>query len=207
MAWAPTYVDTDELLKGFLKILGGDSVDDTFLDLDGESASRAIDRACNRQFGKVDAPEQRFYQLRWDRDLCRWYAHIDDLMDLTGFQVELQEEDGTAVGAVDSYVLEPRNAAQKGRPRTKLVILPGSASKPRCATDVLAPTGRWGWNAIPNGIKMPCLLQASRFHARRESPFGVAGSPEQGNEVRLLAKLDPDVDVMVASFRRRWAAR
>ena len=40
--------------------------------------------------------------------------------------------------------------------------------------------------------------EASRWFARRNSPYGIAGSPEMGSELRLLAKLDPDVAVMLA---------
>ena len=47
------------------------------------------------------------------------------------------------------------------------------------------------------------LLQASRLAARRDSPFGVAGSPDAGSEMRLLARVDPDVAVALEPYRRR----
>jgi len=48
-----------------------------------------------------------------------------------------------------------------------------------------------------------CLLQSSRIAARRDSPFGVAGSPETGSELRLLDRVDPDVAVTLSRYRRR----
>ena len=36
---------------------------------------------------------------------------------------------------------------------------------------------------------------------RRQSPFGIAGSPELGT-VRLLAKLDADVEALIKPLRK-----
>jgi hypothetical protein len=51
------------------------------------------------------------------------------------------------------------------------------------------------------------MLQASRFYARRDSPYGVAGSPDLGSEVRLLSKVDPDVAVSLADYVRPAVAQ
>lgn len=59
---------------------------------------------------------------------------------------------------------------------------------------------RAGEGSTPSAIVNACLLQASRFWSRRSSPFGVAGSPEFGNELRLLNRLDPDVEVMLGPY-------
>ena len=59
MAWAPDYITTEEL-KASLRI--SDTVDDAELPAVVTAASRAIDQHCNRQFGKVDAPVQRFWR-------------------------------------------------------------------------------------------------------------------------------------------------
>jgi hypothetical protein len=67
-------------------------------------------------------------------------------------------------------------------------------------------TATWGWTAVPATIKKATLLQASRFYKRRDAPFGVAGSPDMGSEMRLLAKVDPDVEVMLGDYRRKWGA-
>lgn len=61
-------------------------------------------------------------------------------------------------------------------------------------------------DAVPASINLATLIQAARFVKRRDAPFGVAGSPDMGNELRLLARLDPDVLVLVANHRNWWSA-
>jgi hypothetical protein len=48
---------------------------------------------------------------------------------------------------------------------------------------------------------MATKIQAARLFIRRQSPFGIAGTPELGT-VRLSAKLDPDVQALIAPFRK-----
>jgi hypothetical protein len=130
-------------------------------------------------------------------------VELDDLHDSAALTVE--NEDGEAI---DVYTLEPVNAAFKGKPYERLVVDPDSTAKPTSeAHGVTATSANWGWDAVPVPVEQATLLQASRFHARRFSPYGVAGSPEQGSELRLLAKLDPDVAVALGGgFVRWWAA-
>jgi hypothetical protein len=61
-------------------------------------------------------------------------------------------------------------------------------------------------DAIPDAVKAACLIQASRFFTRRYAPFGVAGSPDSGSEIRLLAKVDADVAVILGPFITWWGA-
>jgi len=204
MGWAPSYATTEDLAN-FVRI--GDSVDDVQLGLALDTASRAIDQAASRQFGLVASPAARYYTARWDARLGQWYADIDDLMTVTGLVVAFDEtEDQTYAGTITAYHLQPVNAAADGRPWTQLYVRATSSVQPTCLRDGLKVTARWGWSAIPPAIEQACLLQASRLLARRDSPFGVAGSPEVGSEVRLLARLDADVAVAVRPYRRMWGA-
>lgn len=203
MAWAPDYVTATEL-KSFLRIT--DTVDDAELGFAITAASRAVDNSANRQFGVVAAAEQRFYTARYDRRRMRWVVVIDDLMSTTNFAAVVLDSSGATVGTITDYVLEPRNSAQRSRPWTQMMIRPTSAYLPTGQTDEVAVTALWGWSAVPTAVKEATLLQASRFFARRNAPFGVAGSPDVGSEVRLLARLDPDVAVSLANYVRWWAA-
>jgi len=191
MTWAPDYLEVEELAD-YLRIT--DDADDAELAVAIGASSRAIDAHCNRQFGKVDAPEQRRYPV-YARD-GRWVADIDDLMSESGLTI------ASASGAVTGYELEPSNAAQKGRPWTRLVLTTSTTNQPTADELWLDITAPWGWTAFPPAVTLACRLQSSRFHARRDSPYGVAGSPDLGNELRLLARLDPDVAVMLRGFRR-----
>lgn len=205
MAWEPDYTTAVDL-AAYLRI--DDNDDDLQLATAATSASRAIDRFTCRQFGLIDAPEARYYTARWSRSRGMWLVAIDDLMTETGLEVATEQyADGIFV-AVTAPVLRPRNALQKGRPWTELAIPNESAVGPLFGRDGgVRVTGRWGWTSVPVTVEQAALLQGSRVFARRDAPFGVAGSPEAGSELRLLAKVDPDVAVMLNSYRRRvWVA-
>lgn len=203
MAWAPDYVTASEL-KSYLRI--DDTDDDAELAFAITAASRAIDLNTNRQFGVVAAAEQRFYTSHWDRRRLRWVVEVDDLMSVSNFAAITVDSEGATVGTIDDYVLEPRNAAAKSRPWTAVLVRPNSQYKPTGARDEVAVTALWGWTSVPAAVKQATLLQASRFFARRQSPYGIAGSPQDGSEIRLLSRVDPDVSVSLAQFRRWWGA-
>lgn len=198
MTWKPDYVTVAGAggAKEYLRIPATDTVDDTRLGLDVTAASRAIDRATNRQFGLDAAPTTRLYTAEWDQTLSKWIVRIDDLMTVAGLVV-------TSGTAITGYTLWPLNAVVEGKPFTEIRL----PSKPS-SVDVggVSVLGTFGWSAIPATIKDATLLQMARFFKRSDAPFGVAGSPDSGSEMRLLAKVDPDVAVMVSDYVRRWVA-
>lgn len=206
MAWQPDYCTVDELAD-VVRI--NDTADDVQMALAISAASRAIDgpSGAGRQFGLCDAPEARYYTARWDHD--RWVIEMDDLMVTAGV---LMAVDLYAKGQYNEDVdvvytgLRPANARAKNRPYTRLTVLPTSPVQVTDFPDAIRLTAQWGWSAVPPTIKQATILQASRFLSRRDAPFGVAGSPEAGSEMRLLAKLDPDVQVAISPYRRWWGA-
>lgn len=198
MAWAPDYASTEEL-AAYMRI--EDEVDNDQLSLAVAASSREIDRYCRRQFGQAESLETRYYTAVLDPETGRMVADIDDLSTTTGMTVEVDTGDETYSDTVGSCTMWPRNAAADGRPWTRLVAGRRSVGFPT-APDAVRVTARFGWAEVPPQVKQACLLQASRLMLRREAPFGVAGSPEAGSEVRLLAKLDPDVEVALAGLRR-----
>lgn len=188
---------TDGELKSFLRI--DDTDDDPELAFAIASASRAVDRATHRQFGKTAGAETRTYEVDWDCELGLWVAAIDDLMTSAGLVVTV---DGAALAASD-YLLLPRNADKKGRPWEELATATATVptlGRGRRTVDVTA--NPWGWTAVPAAIKQGTLLQSSLEFASRNAPFGVAGSPDLGNELRLLAKLHPTAYNDILSYRR-----
>jgi hypothetical protein len=204
MTWAPSYCSSADLTD-YIRV--EDAVDDVQVALACEAASRAIDLACHRQFGLVASAEARYYTARYDSRRYRWVVPIDDLMTTTNMTVAYDSAcDGTYATTITAYDPDPRNAAAKGRPWTELAIRSTSTSLPNDEPDGVKVTARWGWSAVPDTIKMAALLQSSRVLARRDSPLGVTGSPEMGSAMRLLAKLDPDVEAMLRPYRRWWAA-
>lgn len=198
MAWQPDYVDL-EVMRDYLRITEEtDTADDDVIEVAITSASRAIDRTCNRQFGNGgDSPVTRRYTAEWSAERRKYIVDVDDLYDEAELTIE------SAGTAITDYTLLPLNAEADGRPYTR-VVFDGSVS---CIEgDISVTSESFGWAEIPATIVQATQLQASRLVKRRDAPFGVAGSPDMGNELRLLAKLDPDVAVMVRSYRRWWGA-
>lgn len=192
MTWSPDYITAAEL-KSYLRIT--DNVDDTFIAYWVTTVSRNIDDFCGRQFGQVAAAGDRSYPTFYDRHERAWFAEIDDLQDVTG--LAFTDENGDAVDSAD-YTLLPRNAAVKGKPyeRVRLSVCTGE----------LTGNGMWGWSAVPSSVKTGIFLQGARLNARRDSPFGISGSPQEQGEIRLLAQLDPDFRTSLKPFIRNWWA-
>lgn len=182
MAWAPDYIEA-ATLKGVIGI--DDTIDDTAIGLAITAASRVIDQFCGRQFGQVAAVQDRTYDVEWDG--FGLVVAIDDLMTDTGLLVD----------GVTTTELLPRNAPQNDRPWTQLSVSGGVARG-----DAVVVTAQWGWTIVPVTVQQATLTQALRILKRKDAPFGVAGSPQDGSEVRLLAKVDPDVAVALAPYRR-----
>ncbi|MEV4846133.1 hypothetical protein AB0K20_23310 [Micromonospora matsumotoense] len=191
MAWKPDYLTAEEAGE-FVRLPGGSPADEAELATWCTAASRAIDTKTNRQFGKVDVLTARTYRRPAAFDVVSglWLLEVDDVQDVTGLTVG-----GTAY-ADAGVTLLPDNAAADGRPFERI----GFGDYP---TGPVVVTALWGWSAVPAQVVGACKLQVSRWAARRDSPFGVAGSPSDGSELRLLARLDPDVSTTLAGLSRR----
>jgi hypothetical protein len=198
-------------LKRYLRIPpedDADTIDDAELQVALTAASRAVDRNTLRAFGVESTPVARVFTAKLhDRASRRCEVRIDDLMTTTGLAVKV-DLDGTlefaTVVAATDFRLSPLNAAADGRPWEVIVFNRGAVVP--TGEGAVQVTATWGWTAVPATIKKATLLQASRFYKRRDAPFGVAGSPDMGSEMRLLAKVDHDVEVMLGDYRRKWGA-
>jgi len=200
MAWAPDYT-TLARFKSFLRVTDID--DDVQLAVDITTASRAIDKACCRQFGVLTAATEWTYTARWDRHRNSWMVSVDDFATVTGLVVKV---DGVVT---TDFVKEPVRAVDKGGVWTQLRLPAAAIGGVYSATsplDNVKVTALWGWSAVPVSVENACWLQAARFAARRDSPYGIAGSPAEGSEMRLLATVDPDVRVSLGPYVRLWGA-
>lgn len=195
MAWAPSYVTPGDL-RSYRRI--GDTGDDVELALAISSASRAIDEATNRQFGKTESVETRTFDAGWSERLGLYIVEIDDVQTLTGLVVTVS---GATVTS-GNYRLYPRDADKRGRPWERLALKAVTPDPLGCGLGEVTVAATFGWTAVPTEIQNATLLQASKFFVDRNMPHGIAGSPELGNEMRLLAKVHPDVEVMLEPFCR-----
>lgn len=206
MAWAPDYVTVSEL-KSWMRITV--SGEDTILGFTVTAASRAVDGFCNRQFGSITPAAARYYSWDGSCDGGRDLLLIDDLQTATDLVVGIDtdgdgDSDVTLVNGTD-FDLWPANAAADGYPWIGLQLRPAATRFPRYARGTIV-TAKWGWTAVPDAVVQATLFQGSRFFARRNAPFGVAGSPEVGSEVRLLDKLDADLEAGIGHLVRPWGA-
>lgn len=195
MTWAPDYVTASQVAD-YLRV--SDTIDDTWYGIWASASSRAVDRYCNRQFGSVAAPVARVYRRRpaFNPNTGLWVLEIDDVQDTTGMTIN-----GVAFASSGATML-PDNAAAGGVPWTRI----GFTSWPiQPVAGVPVPytiVAKWGWATVPPQVPGACYLQCARWNFRRDAPAGVAGSPDQGSEIRLLAKLDPDVATTLVGLSR-----
>lgn len=201
MTWAPDYCELEEL-KSYVTQPEAVTIDDAEFALAITSASRAIDKATRRQFGLTDL-EPRYYTAEYDVASGRYVVITDDISGVgEGFGISLDTDGDQTWSTIYAglFTRWPLNATAEGRPFER-ITLPYSSSTP-VLDGAVRITAAWGWASVPDTIKQATLLQAARYLKRRDAVFGIAGSPEMGSEVRLLSKLDPDVALMVRSYRR-----
>lgn len=207
MAWAPDYITLAQL-KAQLRTV--DSSDDGALAIAITAASRAIDYECNRQFG-VSTSTARVYTYNPCLYLDGMPAlAVDDLQTSSGLVVKTDLDDSgtfeTTLTLGTDFALWPPNAPANGLPWTHLVTLSRSSTYLPVTFQGVQATATWGWTAVPGVVTQAALIQAARFFVRRDSAYGVAGSPALGNEIRLLARLDPDLAPLLTTVRRSWGA-
>lgn len=176
-----------------------DSTDNASLEAAIMSASRMIDNFTGRFFykdGTIAAPVARYYT---PEDAIS--QNIDDIITVSSVATDNDLLfTYTTVWSTSDYVVEPINNPRKGWPYTRLVAV-GAFVWPFQIPQSVKITGVWGWSAVPQEIQLATKIQASRLFIRRQSPFGIAGTPEIGT-VRLTSRLDPDVEALIRPFRK-----
>lgn len=184
-------------LKASLAIT--DAVDDTPLEAAIQATSRMIDDYTGRFFyqqGTTNAPVARLYT-----PLDAFIINMDDNVSISQIATDdnLSKQYDT-VFATSDFMVEPVNNPLRGWPVTRVLAI-GRFVFPYYLPQSVEIRGVWGWPSVPAEINMATLIQAARLFTRRQSPFGIAGSPDLGT-VRLVAKLDADVEMLLRAFRR-----
>ena len=176
-----------------------DIADDTALEAAILTASRMVDDYTGRFFyrdGTTAAPVVRYYTAQ------DWYTcNVDDFVSLTQIATDDNfDQLYTTIWESDDYMVEPVNNPRRGWPLTRLLAI-DSYIFPYNLPQSVRVTAVWGWPSVPAEISMATKLQASRLFIRRQSPFGIAGTPDLGT-VRLSSRLDPDVEALIRPFRK-----
>lgn len=184
-------------VKSALRIT--DAIDDTLIEMAIESASRAIDGHAGRYFYSSGTVTRVF-----SADDA-WVTQIDDL---AGTAITLKSDpnaDGTwdYTWSTTDYQLEPVNGVVDGLqvPYTRIRAIKTYTFPVLNDEALVEVTGVFGWASVPTAITQACVIQASRIFKRLDSPLGVAGFGDMG-AVRVSRYLDPDVEQLVAPYRR-----
>ena len=183
--------------------LSGTSFSDTDIRLALIAASRGIDEAFGRRFyPDADAAQVRYYSPH----SVRWLA-IDDLITLTSLATD-QGGNGnfSDTWTVNTdFVLEPLNAAADGIPFQSVKANPRSSLYfPTAYPRSVKVTGKFGWAAVPAGVKEATTLVAARLIKRtREAPFGIVSFGLEGAAVRAAAMMrDPEFAFLAQTYSR-----
>jgi len=194
---------------------GSDDADD-LRELALEAASRAIDKACQRDFRPSGVASARIFTATPSSGSAyamspypySWITHYDCAIDDTDDTTVTINFDATGNGdytdAETGFRLAPYNAPAHDRPYDRIIFDRGVY--PPMYPEAVEVTASWGWTATPNAIVNATLLQASRFWHRLDSPFGISGSPEMQGELRLFDRLDVDVLIMTRPYKKLWGA-
>lgn len=176
-----------------------DIQDDIGLEAAILTASRMIDDYTGRFFyrnGTTAAPVTRFFTAP-----DSYFCAVDDFVSLNEVATDDNfDQTYTTIWAVSDFLVEPVNNALRGWPFSRLIAI-DSYIWPYNLPQSVRVKGVWGYPSIPAEISMATKIQASRLFIRRQSPFGIAGTPELGT-VRLSSRLDPDVEALIRPFKK-----
>jgi hypothetical protein len=168
-----------------------------------ESASRIIDAHTNRRFYSDTTVSARVYYAN-----TPIRCTVDDFSTTSGLIIKTDTGDnGTydQTWAATEYILEPINAeigGVSGQPYNSILatipkLFPVTGRRPR-----IQVTAKWGWASVPDTVRQACLVQAARLFRRAQTPEGFAAGESFG-AIRVSTKLDPDVQMLLAPFRRQ----
>lgn len=195
-------------IKSYLSI--SDSVDDTLLESQVESASRSIDRIANRRFYADAAASARTYRVSSPIVL-----YTDDISSTTSLVVATDDDgDGVFENTLTlntDYIMDPLTAAALGRPFTQVTMVSNTKTFPifpGLFQNGLRPgvqvTAKWGWPSVPDDINQACLILTADLYKRKDSPGGILGLGDLG-AVRM-SPLGRDVTSIVRAYRKETLA-
>jgi hypothetical protein len=177
-----------------------DTSRDTEIEAVIQAVSRMIDGYTGRCFFTSAADETRYFRAEDFENLFP-----DDITSITSLKTD-DDGDGTyeTTWATSDYRTLPANRSANITPILWITLKPnGSHTFPRqeAGVEIVGKFGYCTLANVPDVVKEACYLQANRLWKRQDAPFGVVGSAEMGT-LNVIAKLDPDVELLLAPYRR-----
>lgn len=175
MALGDNYIEMDEL-KDYLGIKPGKIDNNEVLTNACASASREVERICNRQFNKTDSASARIYTAS---NRCGTLTHTDDFYDLAGLVVEYRDvrTNSSWLTIPDTdYEVSPLNGMVDGIPGwpyNKIELVNGWYMGIYGRYLRFRVTAKWGWESIPADVRQACFMLAGDTYQQKDSPYGV----------------------------------
>lgn len=178
-----------------------------------DAASREVERFCGRQFNTQVGETARLYtpldgdsfsQLRW--------CETDDFVLTDGFVLQTDPGgNGTfevTWSAPLDYELFPLNGVVDGEPGWPYseIHAVGGVWFPLIEfrrKSTIKVTAQWGWEAVPEAVKMATLLIAAQVFKMKDAPLGVAGFTNFQSAIRV--RDNPVACALIKKYQRGGA--
>jgi hypothetical protein len=174
-------------------------------------ASRAIDTFCNREPGAffVEDDTTRYFDGSGERTLWTGELAAPPTSLSVAESGDIDDSSGTGgdytLWAASDYLLWPYNALLEQIPFLRIDVdtLNGTKTGFYRYPKSVKLVGKFGFSATtPAGLKQATLIQASRWFKRGQQAWEDTGAVAELNTLRYVQRMDPDVALMVDSFRK-----
>ena len=164
-------------LKSAMRIT--DNVDDTALQQVLTSASRFVDQYCQRDFTVASGTATRDYvpSGRWES------LPIDDATSIVSVKIDEDLDQTFSVTLRDvDFQPEPvnRQVSDNDWAYTRLIPIEDGYWPVWEGRASVRVTGTFGWEAVPDPVKIATILHAQRIYTRFSSPVGVVSFGDMG---------------------------
>jgi hypothetical protein len=198
---ADTYCDNSDV-KSFIGLSG--SSQDSNIDLAIKGACRLIDNYCGRHFYKPTSAFAKHFTP--DNP---YILDVPDIANTTSLVVKIDDnDDGTYEKTLTlntDFYLNPINVqdmiGDQEAPFNQIRIFDRRSSE-RFDPDIkkhVEITALWGFESVPDAVKMATILQTSRLWKRKDAPFSTYGNSDVG-EVELMSRMDPDAKQLIKGY-------
>jgi len=172
----------------------GDTKDDANIELNIETASRAIDEICWQRFYTTASAETRYYTAQF-RD---WLKPPERIVSITTLKTDADgDRTYEYTWETTDFDLLPYNATLDGEPYRWIETTPnGNYGFPVGVAKGVQINGKFGWSTPPKGVVTACLLEAHRLMTRRNLPLGVSGAAAVGNLTLTIERMKSDPEIM-----------
>lgn len=171
---------TVEQVKAYMGL--SDDIDDVQLEQALMSVSREIEDICGRHFNYDDEASTRLFE-----PASQGVVFVDDFWSLDDLVFTVS----TANWTTDYYRLYPLNGIVRGQawPYTRIEAVPDYGRYPTTG-ELVSLTAKWGWPAVPEPVRVACMIATAETFALKDARFGVAGFGQYGD---LRVKANPMV--------------